>query len=84
MAGTIYLSMARKIARFAARNAGDPTDYPTFMVDYAIQRAGNELIRKAGLSLRVDTLPGPHPPASFLSSATTDWERKISAPPPMT
>lgn len=53
--GTYSISTARRIVRFSARNAGDTTYYPTFLVDLAIKRAANELIRDAHLLSRIDT-----------------------------
>lgn len=52
--GQLLLSSSRALIREFARNAGDPTFYPTRMLDFAFQRAANELIRKARLCLRTD------------------------------
>lgn len=56
VASPMYISQARKITRFSARNAGDTGFYPTLELDFAIRRAADELIRRAHLLLRIDTV----------------------------
>lgn len=50
------ISTGRKLIRKFARHAGDSTQYPTYMVDFAWRRACNYLIREAQLLLRTDSL----------------------------
>jgi hypothetical protein len=52
----VLISSARNLTRLFARNAGDQTFYPAIMVDVAIQAAADELISRASLLPRTDSL----------------------------
>ena len=51
----LTISTFRRNIRYAARTAGDPTEYPTVLIDTAGRRAANMLIRDAHLCLRTDS-----------------------------
>ena len=67
----LTISSARKIVRYSARSAGDPTVYPTFLVDIAFRRAANYLIREAHLCLRTDSQPTVANQTAYTVTPTT-------------
>jgi hypothetical protein len=69
--GNLRISSARKIVRYSARSAGDPTVYPTFLVDLSFRRAANYLIREAHLCLRTDSQPTVANQTAYTVTSTT-------------
>lgn len=70
MANTLTISAARNLVRVFARNAGDASFYPTYMLDLALFRAANELIRGAHLALRTDAQATVADQASYTVTPT--------------
>lgn len=77
--GTFKLAKSRTIVRQAAKNAGDATYYETLMVDLAVQRAANELIRESNLAMRLDGLATSANTPEYATPTGFRCDRLVSA-----